>query len=88
MAGIQQSLEIFDLGDSVAKAVIESKSDGDIDWMDIPKFAPVVSAAKRAADGSDQIPVELKDLSPEEIEQLVVRAHKTVANLVAALLKK
>lgn len=86
MADIKETLELFDLGDSLAKALKESKADGQIDWKDLPKWAPVLLAAKKAAEGGPAIAVECKDLDAEEVQKLLSRALDTVTALVAAVI--
>jgi hypothetical protein len=88
MADIKESLELVALVGSLADCLIEAKRDGVVSWFDLPKFAPVVGAAKRALDGSDFIDDELKDLSAEEAQALAKSSLEAALKLVDAVLKK
>ena len=58
-----------------------------INWFDLPKFAPVVMAAKKAVDGSERIDDELKDLNAEEAQLIASAALFAGQALVKAVVK-
>jgi ABC-type nitrate/sulfonate/bicarbonate transport system substrate-binding protein len=86
--GVKESLELVDLIFSLAFAIKEAKKDGIINWMDLPKFAPVIIAAKKAIDGSHLIDAELKDLSQEEAQLVATAALDAGQTLMEAIIKK
>ena len=85
--GIKESLELVAMVKELAKALEASKADGKIDWKDLPKFAPVVMAASKAASGGHLIPLEVKDLTAEEGQLLVGELIDAVTRLVYAVIK-
>jgi hypothetical protein len=86
--GIKESLELVDLILSMADAIKQAKKDGVVNWFDLPKFAPVVIAAKKAIDGSEWIDEELKDLSAEEAQLIATAALSAGQALMEAIIKK
>jgi hypothetical protein len=86
--GIKESLELVDLILVIAEAISESKKDGDLDWFDIPKFAPVILAARKAIQDSDKIQLELNDLSPDECKMIAMESLKAGQALVGAILMR
>lgn len=85
--GIKESMELIDLILSCADAITNAKRDGVINWFDLPKFAPVVMASKKAVDGSDKIDDELKDLNAEEAQLIASAALFAGQALVKAVVK-
>lgn len=85
--GIKESMELIELILSCADAITNAKRDGVINWFDLPKFAPVVMAAKKAVDGSDKIDDELKDLNAEEAQLIASAALFAGQALVKAVVK-
>lgn len=85
--GIKESLEMVAMIKELAKALEASKGDGKVDWKDLPKFAPVVVAASKAVNGGHLIPVEIKDLTPEESQILISDLLDAATALVMAVLK-
>lgn len=86
--GVKESLELVDLILAIAEAIKQAKKDGVVNWFDLPKFAPVVMAAKKAIDGSDLIDEELRDLSAEEAQLVATAALSAGQALMEAILKK
>lgn len=82
---IKNTLEVFDTLDALAKAVLDAKADGKVNYLDAPKLGPVVSAALKAVDGSELVVPELKELDEKEIATIVVRANAAIKALVVAL---
>lgn len=85
---LKESNDVLDLGQAVADALAAAKADGHIDWMDLPKFAPVIAAAKAAIEGGDQVPSELSGASTEDLIALAEKAVKVSLALVAAVISK
>lgn len=86
--GVKESLELVDLILAMAEAIKQAKKDGVVNWFDLPKFAQVVIAAKKAVEGSDWIDEELKDLSVEEAQLVAAAALSAGQALMEAILKK
>jgi hypothetical protein len=86
--GIKESLELVDLILALSQAIKEAKKDGILNWMDIPKFAPVIIAAKKAIEGSDQIEAEIKDLNETEAQIVALAALTAGQALLGAILHK
>jgi hypothetical protein len=86
--GIKESLELVDLILALSQAIKEAKKDGSVNWMDIPKFAPVIIAAKKAIEGSDQIEAEIKDLNETEAQMVALAALTAGQALLGAILHK
>lgn len=86
--GIKESLELIGFIMILAEALEEAKKDGNVNWLDIPKFAPTIIAAREAIQGSKKIRLEIEDLSPEESKTLALSALIAGQTLIGALLKK
>lgn len=86
--GVKESLEALHLILVCAEAIKEAKKDGMLNWFDIPKFAPIVSAAQKAFQGSHMIDNELKDLNPVESQNLASAAINAAQALMKAILLK
>tara|TARA_R110000868_G_scaffold260795_1_gene518905 strand:- start:1108 stop:1380 length:273 start_codon:yes stop_codon:yes gene_type:complete len=85
---IKESIELIDLIIVLSTAIREANRDGVVNWMDIPKFAPVIIAAKKAIEGSDKIEDEIRDLSAEDSRTLAVAALTAGQALIYAILHK
>lgn len=88
MADIKESLELLGLISTIAECLAEAKKDGVINWMDLPKFAPIIVAAKKAIEGSEFIDDEIKDLSAEESQVLAKASLEAGLKLIEAVIKK
>lgn len=83
---IKNILEVFDMMDELAKAIKSSKADGYVNWLDIPKFARVLPAARAALQNSELIVPELMDLSETEAQIVMDRLFKASTALMDAVL--
>lgn len=87
MTGIQESLELLE---GVKLLVVETKTvlkDGKIDFADLPVLLDLLSnlsVLSKAVQGVGQVPTELKDLSPDEINQLMLKVLEIVNAVKAA----
>ncbi len=88
MPDIKESLELIGLISTIGDCLIEANKDGTINWMDLPKFAPIIAVAKKAIDGSEFVDDELKDLTAEESQVLAKAALEAGLKLVGAVVKK
>jgi hypothetical protein len=86
--GIKETMELLSLLEEVGVALQKAKEDGKVNWMDLPKFAPVVAAGKNAIEGSHMVAAELKDLSSEEISSLINKMTAVISALVAGIMAK
>jgi len=75
---LKETMDLFQLVDTIATAKINAMRDGTVDWRDTPKLAPVVGAMISAFKGSDKIKGELEHMTKEEVEQLVAKAIETI----------
>lgn len=80
--------EVITMLDDLANAIVAAKADGHVDWMDLPKFAPVVLDARAAVEGGDLIPAEIKSMTGEQAQALAEKAIMAAMKLVAAIIKK
>lgn len=72
MSDIHASQELLVFLSAAIDAIEKAKEgDGKITVLDFPKFIPVVPKAIVALKDASQIKDELKDLSPEEMQQLI-----------------
>ena len=88
MADLKETLEVLEAVDALANAIVAAKADGKVDWKDIPKLAHVLSAGKKALDGSSNIKIELADLDENEITEIIDKAFTSISLLVDAILSK
>lgn len=88
MAGIKETREVLKLLEDLADAIEKAKSDGSIDWFDLPKLGGVVSSAKKAMDGSHLIDDELRDLDADEIKVLINDAVSAATAITKAFLSR
>ncbi len=86
--GIKETLEMLALIEEVGLALEKAKEDGKVNWMDLPKFAPVLAAGKSAIEGSHMISAEIKDLSVEEIQALVSKMTVAISALIKGIMAK
>jgi hypothetical protein len=86
--GIKETLEMLALIEEVGLALEKAKEDGKVNWMDLPKFAPVLSAGKAAIEGTHMISAEIKDLSVEEIQALVSKMTVAISALIKGIMAK
>lgn len=85
---MKEANDLLALGQSIADATKSAKSDGHTDWMDLPKFAPVVAKAYAAVQGSDKIDDEIETATPDELVDFAQRAIETALALINALIAK
>jgi hypothetical protein len=88
VANIKNTIEVFDALDALAKALAESKRDGEINIWDAPKFAPALVAGRKAIADADQIKVELAELDEQEIQLIMQRCMASLTALASAILTK
>jgi len=85
---MKETLEMLALVDELAKSIKAAKADGVINWMDIPKFAPLIASARLAIEGSDKIDDEFRSAAPEEMTAVAERSLQSVLALVSAIIEK
>lgn len=78
--------ELLKACDMSADAIAAAKSDGTIDWRDLPKLGPPLLAWKDAVIGAENIPTEMKQLSRVELIEKLTQALQVFQKLGAALL--
>lgn len=83
---IKNTVEMVDCLNTLGDCLREAKKDGNINWLDIPKFAPMITAARAAVADAAMVRAELADLDAAETQQLVDRTFAALANLADALL--
>lgn len=74
--GVQSSLAAIDFLVALVQAVELAEADGKITITDLIDLKDVVPTVKPFLDGLHSIPDELKDLSADEVEQLIAEAAK------------
>ena len=82
MAGIKESLELLEGVKMLAADVKKVMADGKVDMADIGVLMDLLSqfsVLSEAVKGADQISMEVKDLSAEEINELVPKVLEIVA---------
>jgi hypothetical protein len=85
---VQNTTELLDFTITVLKDVNAAKADGKISLMEIIQLAiKDASPAIKAAVGADQVPAELKDLSPDEVKLLAEKGVE-LAKVVMAFFGK
>lgn len=82
---IKNTLEVIDTIDATAKAIKSAKADGNVNWLDTPKFAAVLPTALAAVRDSEQIKLELQDLDAKEAQEVVDRLFKAATGLLDAV---
>jgi hypothetical protein len=83
---LKEATEVLALGQELATALTSAKADGHVDWMDLPKFAPVIGKAKAAIDGSEKIASEFSTASQEDLVVFAQHALEVAMALVAAVI--
>jgi len=73
MNPIKETMDLLDLVKTIAECYREAMRDGHVNWMDVPKFRPVLSSLGKAVDGADKVESELKDL---DMAELILIANK------------
>jgi len=82
---LKESQDVVKLIRAMTSAIQESRKDGDLDWFDIPKFAPVVVAGRTAIEGADKIDDEIKAATSEELIALTSDVLDAAMKLMAAI---
>lgn len=83
---IHNTLEVVDTMDATAAAIKAAKADGNVNWMDTPKFVAVIPLARKALQDSEQIKLELQDVDSKEAQILFDRLFKAATALMDAVL--
>lgn len=78
MEGTVESKEVVAAFRALADALVAAKEDGKIDFFDLPKFIKVLVAFKDAVGSAEKVPMELKDLSSEELSDLLADLMQVV----------
>lgn len=73
--GITQSSELLLWAFAFIKAFGASLADGKISFVDLPNFIGVMASSSAAFGGIESVFAELKDLSDEEKEEIMVLAR-------------
>ena len=70
--GIKETKEILTFGFDLLEAILKSLEDKKFSIVtDAPRFVPVIFSAAKAFSGIELVKEELKDLTPEEQEELI-----------------
>jgi hypothetical protein len=85
---LKESNDILVLAAALSQSIKSAKADGHVDWMDLPKFAPVVLAAKAAIEGGDKVPGEFSAATTDELVQFAQAAFEAITGLVEAVISK
>lgn len=70
-SGIKETKEIVTFITNLVKAIELSLKDGKISATDSVNFMPVLMSSMSAVSGITDVPIELKDLTAEEVDELV-----------------
>jgi len=70
---MKETMEVLDMLKVLAVCYAESKRDGSVNILDLPKFIPVISELFKALEGADRISDELKSL---DISKVLMLADK------------
>lgn len=85
MAGIKETEDLIKLIKVTGEVIQAAKADGSIDWKDLTKLGPEISAIKEAVVGGPSIPAELAELDSAEINTLFTELVDAVSTLVSAV---
>ena len=85
MAGIKETMELLTLLEVTAEVYSAAKADGSIDYKDLVKLGPEITALKNAVQDSNLILAELKDLDKDELSSLCPALIGAVLGLVKAI---
>jgi len=85
---MKEANELLELCEALAKALAEAKKDGNINWMDLPKFAPVIGKAKAAIEGGDKIDDEFNAATTEQLAEFSQRALQLLLALTSPVITK
>lgn len=77
MRGIENTLDIIDLGIALARGCMGAFEDKEFSLSDLFEAGPAILALPAAIEGVTDVPAELQDLSAAEIEQ--IRDHVLAA---------
>lgn len=72
--GIKETKDVLNLGFAFANSFKLAMENGSIDALDIPHLVAIFPALTPALEGVGKVPAELKDLSEEEIGELLRHA--------------
>ena len=64
---IKETMELLDVLKCMAQCYSEAKSDGVVNWFDLPKFRPVLVAMGQALTGIELVESEMRDLDMSEL---------------------
>lgn len=87
MAGIEQTKELIACVKVLAEVAGRALEDGKINIFDIPKLAPAYIAVKLAFEGAKEVPAELRELSAEEMADLLESATAAVMAVAKIFVK-
>lgn len=85
MSGVKETKELISMISVLADCLKEAKKDGKINLFDIPKLAPMIPAIRDGLNGAEAIKLEVKDLSVDEISELLSLSVSAVYALVSAI---
>ena len=85
--GTKETEELIALIQAAADAIKAAKADGEINWRDIPKVGGVLVALKKAVQGNDKVPDELKNLTREEMEMLLTKSMAAIIAMIQAFVE-
>lgn len=69
--GINESKDLVRFGLLCGKAAAKALEDGKISIFDLRHLVPLLQPLAHAIDGIEQVPAEIRDLSPEEFQELL-----------------
>jgi len=83
---IKNTLELVSVLRVLGECLKKAREDGEMNIWDIPKFAPMISAGRKALEDSEQVKLEIKDLDEEETQQILEALLQAVMALSGAIL--
>ncbi len=86
MADIKETLELLDGVKKLGVGIKKVLADGKLNLADLPVLIGLIQdfpTLTAAAQGADQIPTEIKDLTMAEANQLVAKVMEVVAAIKA-----
>lgn len=85
--GNKEILDCFVVVDELAKAIAKAKEDGEINILDLRLLPPVIASVRDAVQGSKDLAEEVKNLSNEDLQEVLAKGIQSVTSLISALVK-
>lgn len=87
MTNIDGTKKVLELVKQIALSLKDVMSDGKVGWEDLPKLIPILAKLRPAIEGAQVMGSELKDLSDEEIAELMVLVAEVLVIFISAFPK-